>query len=198
MLLIYMKVIEIGMTTGLLGGEVEQSKTVAAEVGPVVVHLQGVADRFPLFVVKTIGEGGLVGAVGEVHADAEIKPTHGPTCREGYTGDFFAHSIAFLHRAMHNDEQLTVLFLYTHEAIAVLEATEACIVAILQAGCIKQYLAFAGWTEGTLGERVASLADMLHYGGRCQTQPAFTLGEAPSVCIRNVVPLPAELQAWQP
>ena len=45
---------------------VEEGETVAAEVGPVVIHLQSVANSVPNFAVKAVGEGGLIGAVLEV------------------------------------------------------------------------------------------------------------------------------------
>lgn len=69
---LYMEIIEVGDAANLFGGEVEEGETIAAEVGPVVVHLEGVTDTFPLFAVETVGEGGLVGTVAEVGLKAQI------------------------------------------------------------------------------------------------------------------------------
>ena len=51
----------------------EQGEAIAAEVGHVVVHLQGVADALPLFTIETVTEGGLVGTIAEVAVHAEVN-----------------------------------------------------------------------------------------------------------------------------
>ena len=61
-----MEPVEVNDAAGLLSGEVEEHEALTAEVGHVVVHLQGVADSLPLLTIETVEEGGLVGAVAEV------------------------------------------------------------------------------------------------------------------------------------
>ena len=66
-----MEVVKVRNAARLLGGEVEEGEAVAAEVGPVVVHLEGVADGLPLLAVKAVAERGLVGEVAEITGHAE-------------------------------------------------------------------------------------------------------------------------------
>ena len=61
-----MEEIEIHHATRHLCGEVEEHETLSAEVGHVVVHLEGAADGLPVFSVEAIEEGCLVGTFTEV------------------------------------------------------------------------------------------------------------------------------------
>ena len=188
-----MEVVEVGNAARLLCSIVEQGETVAAEVGPVVVHLQGVAETFPVFAVEAVAEGGLVCEVGEVALYAQPNP---PLLLEGQEEalNLLAYGVALIHRFLHNDIELAALVLHAHEAVAVLEAGKTCHVAVLQPREVHQHLALTGGAIDALGERVAGLADVLDDGGGLQSQPAFTLGEAPGVHVGHVVPLPYGFQ----
>ena len=135
-----MEPIEVGHTAGFFCGVMEQCKAVAAEVGPVVIHLQGVADILPLLAVETVAERSFVGAVAEVAVHAQpnltsipaVAPTRSLSFFHLTSFNLFANAVALIHRLLHDDKELAILFLHTYEAVAVLEAGETGNIAILQ------------------------------------------------------------------
>ena len=70
-LVINVEPVEVDDAACLLGGEVKEHETLAAEVGHVVVHLEGVADNLPVLTIEAVEEGGLVSAVAEVVVNTE-------------------------------------------------------------------------------------------------------------------------------
>ena len=66
LLVIYVEPVEVDDAACLLRGEVKEHETLAAEVGHVVVHLEGVADNLPVLTIEAVEERCLIGSIVEV------------------------------------------------------------------------------------------------------------------------------------
>ena len=102
-----MEPIEVNLAACLFRGEVEEHETLSAEIGHIVVHLQGVNDRLPLFAVEAVEESGLVGEASEIMIYTE--PYFRLIQRFGF--DVLSNSIFLVIGTMHHKLQLSIFLL---------------------------------------------------------------------------------------
>ena len=166
----------------------EQSEAVAAEVGPVVIHLQRVANGVPLVAVQTVGKCSLVCQMAEVGFEAEVYLTSAIIHLTSFY--LFPHSIVLPHGLVHDYIVVSIFLLNSNKAIAILEACQSGDVAVFHLRDIYEHLALTGRSIGALSQCVAGITDVVSDSSGLQSQPPLALREAPALHVGHVVPLP--------
>ena len=169
-----------GSSSGL-GCPFEEAEAVAHEHAQGVGHRQSGTNGIPSRAVQAVEEGRLVGAVREVHVDAQIDALLGErdACLLGLALD--------LHQG-----EASAGVLHSHVAEAILEGHQSRDVAILEAASVQGNAPRALRSEGALRQDVADHAQLGVSAPGCDSQVAGMRRKRPVGDVWIVVPLPFE------